>query len=268
MNCSRPGKISPPFPAQHVVLIALEDLDRDKGLSTWKNSPEQLSQGQWVLFSGDVEHTFLGRGGGLAVFLIFGNLPLQVEIIRPLRIANILENVAQLKHCVHEVATLGKQRSTYYKGKGPVPMEVIRKELKNLPCGNCTWIYYDTTYGPKQIRQYKLAIIDKEFMKVSGARHVDPATVGKGHYFWSRDSVASGTPKLQELDWLNWLPNGAHVFFSPISPTSGEDSMKLLATAKRRHAEFGINLFPAFCIGLREMHLIINMVYDRADPES
>lgn len=36
--------------------------------------------------------------------------------------------------------------------------------------------------------------------------------------------------------------------------------------AKKRHGEFGIDLFPAFIVGLREMHLIVEIVFDRADP--
>lgn len=185
-----------------------------------------------------------------------------------MRVANILENVAQLKHCVQEVAALGKPKSAFYKGDGPVPMEVIRDVAKRLPSGNSTWIYYGTSYGPAHIRKYKLDIIHEEFMKVSGAKRIDPSIISTEHYFWSRHNVASGLPQLQELDWLNWLPNGAHVFFSPISPTRGQDAKKLLDIAKKRHAEFGIDLFPAFCIGLREMHLIINMVYDRANEAS
>ena len=45
------------------------------------------------------------------------DLPLLIDIIRPLRIANILENVAQLKYYIQEVAALGNPRSNYYTGK-------------------------------------------------------------------------------------------------------------------------------------------------------
>ncbi|POR33555.1 Putative aryl-alcohol oxidase vanillyl-alcohol oxidase [Tolypocladium paradoxum] len=191
-----------------------------------------------------------------------------VEIIRPLRISNILENVAQLKHCIQEVAALGRPRSEIYQGEGTIPMEVIRRELRKLPCGDCTWIYYGTAYGPEHIRKYKLDIIDREFKKVLGSRRVDPDTIPADHYFWARHRVASGIPDLHELAWLNWLPNGGHVFFSPVSSITGSDAKKLLQIAKRRHREAGLDMFPAFCVGLREMHLILNIVYDRDDPKS
>ncbi len=196
------------------------------------------------------------------------DLPLLIDIIRPLRIANILENVAQLKYYVQEVAALGRPRSTYYNGKGQTPESVLRQEAEKLPCGKCTWIYYGTSYGPSHIRQHKLDIIHKEFMRIPDAKKVEPSTIPKSYNFWARDRISAGKPDLQELDWLNWIPNGGHVFFSPISPTNGIDAQKLLTIARKRHIEFGIDLFPAFCIGLREKHLIINMVYDRGDPSA
>jgi len=32
------------------------------------------------------------------------------------------------------------------------------------------------------------------------------------------------------------------------------------------HDEFGIGSLPGFCVGLREMHLIVVIVYDKNDP--
>lgn len=176
--------------------------------------------------------------------------------------------MAQLKHCIQEVATLGHPRSKYYSGDGPIPMEVIRRELRRVPCGDCTWIYYGTAYGPPDIRKYKLDIIDREFKRVPGCRRVDSATIQPDHYFWARHNVASGVPDLHELAWLNWLPNGGHVFFSPVASITAKDAIKLLQIAKRRHQEAGLDMFPAYCVGLREMHLILNIVYDRDDPKS
>jgi hypothetical protein len=65
---------------------------------------------------------------------------------------------------------------------------------------------------------------------------------------------------------VNWVPNGAHVAFSPVSPIRGTDAMKLYSLGKRRHDEFGIDFLPAFIVGLREMHLIVEIVYDKNDP--
>jgi hypothetical protein len=42
--------------------------------------------------------------------------------------------------------------------------------------------------------------------------------------------------------------------------------MKLYSLGKRRHDEFGIDFLPAFIVGLREIHLIVEIVYDKNDP--
>ncbi|KUI57795.1 Vanillyl-alcohol oxidase [Cytospora mali] len=190
-----------------------------------------------------------------------------IEIVRPLRISMILENVAQLRHITHTIASRAEPRSKYYSGDGLIPSEVIHKAAAELPIGDCTWIYYGMSYGPEYIRKYKLEIIDKEFKKVKGCRKIDPATLPEDEYFWSRDRVATGVPDIQELSWVNWVPNGAHVAFSPIAPIRASDAVALYTLAKKHHQKYNIDLFPAFCVGLREMHLIVELVYDRADAQ-
>ncbi|KAI1268377.1 vanillyl alcohol oxidase [Xylariaceae sp. FL1019] len=189
-----------------------------------------------------------------------------IEIIRPLRISNILENVAQLRHVVQSIAVIGEPRSTYYTGEGAIPLQVVHEAAANTPVGDHTWVYYGMSYGPSHIRQYKLSIIDAEFKKIAGARRIDASTLPPDEYFWARDRIAAGVPDVQELRWVNWVPNGAHVAFSPVSPIRGVDATRLIELARRRHDEFGIDLLPAFIVGLREMHLIVEIVFDRADP--
>lgn len=179
----------------------------------------------------------------------------------------ILENTAQLRHITLTMASRGNPRSAYQTENKPIPPEVIHKAAAETPFGDCTWIYYGMSYGPAHIRKYKLDIIAAEFAKVPGSRRVDPATLPPDEYFWVRDRIASGVPDIQELRWVNWVPNGSHIAFSPVSPIRGTDAMALYDLARKRHAEEGIDLFPAFCVGLREMHIIVEIVFDRSDPE-
>ena len=191
-----------------------------------------------------------------------------VEIIRPLRIGMILENVAQLRSAAQALAVSGKPKTDFYDGDGPIPKEVVEREISKTAFGKCAWMYYGTNYGPKHIRQYKLDIIDAEFKKVAGARKIDPATIPKDNYFWSRDKIAAGEPDLEELLWCNWVPNGSHIALSPVSPIRGKDANALAALAKRRGEEHNIDLFSAFIVGLREMHLIVEIVFDKHNSVS
>ena len=56
---------------------------------------------------------------------------------------------------------------------------------------------------------------------------------------------------------MDWLPNGAHLFFSPISPTSGEDAVKQYQMTVKRCAEFGFDYIGTLVVGLRELHHIV-----------
>ncbi|KAK3114692.1 hypothetical protein LTR53_006743 [Teratosphaeriaceae sp. CCFEE 6253] len=191
-----------------------------------------------------------------------------IDIIRPLRISNILENVAQVRSAEQTLAVQGRPKSDFYAGPGMLPDDVIAREVAKLPCGACAWVYYGMAYGPAHIRQYKLDIIHKEFTSIPGARRIDPATIPKDNYFWSRDNIAAGVPDLEELLWCNWTPNGAHVAFSPVSPIRGKDAEALIQLGKRKREEYGVEMFPAFCVGLREMHLIVEIVFDKTLPAS
>jgi hypothetical protein len=190
-----------------------------------------------------------------------------MEIIRPLRISNILENVAQLRHGLQTLSIKGFPRSKYYSGTGPMPEHLWRKHLAETKTRECAWVYYGMSYGPSHIRKHKLEIVDKEFHRIKGCKKIDPKTLPPDEYFWSRDRIASGTPDLEELKWVNWMPNGAHIAFSPVSPIRHSDAEALFNLAKKRHTEQGFDLMPAFCVGLREMHLIVEIVYDAHDTE-
>jgi hypothetical protein len=74
-------------------------------------------------------------------------------------------------------------RATYFNGEGPIPEDIVREQVKKMPIGDHTWLYYGMSYGPEHIRKYKLDIIDKEFKKIPGARRIDPATLPEDEYF-------------------------------------------------------------------------------------
>ncbi|KAH7147151.1 vanillyl-alcohol oxidase [Dactylonectria estremocensis] len=209
-----------------------------------------------------------GSEGFMCTFKEEEDLAQIIEVVRPLRIRNILENVAQLKHVIQEVALLGKPRTHWYQGKGQIPLKRLREIASTLPCGDCSWVYYGNVYGPKKNRDEKLKMIRDAFETVPGARWIPRDSLPKDHYMFSREKIASGIPEFEELRWLNWHKNGSHVFFSPVSAPRGEDAMKLFNIAKKWHDECDLDSFPACCIGLREMYVIVNMVYDRGDPVS
>jgi hypothetical protein len=69
----------------------------------------------------------------------------------------------------------------------------------------------------------------------------------------TRDKTLQGIPTYEELKWIDWLPNGGHLFFSPIAKVSGDDAMLQYAVTKKRCIEAGLDFIGTFTVGMREM---------------
>jgi hypothetical protein len=147
-----------------------------------------------------------------------------VDTIRPLALKRVLGNIPQLRHAIQELAVTGKPRKHWYTGPGRLPREVIRENVKKLPTGDISWVFYGTQYGDQASISSQLSIIKEEFAKITGSKFYLPSDVPADYYLHSRVQVCSGVPVLKELDWLNWKPNAAHLFFSPITPTKSKDA--------------------------------------------
>ncbi|KAI5849153.1 hypothetical protein BZA05DRAFT_375379 [Tricharina praecox] len=192
-----------------------------------------------------------------------------IEIIRPLALQRILGNIPQLRNVIQELAVLATPRSKYWSGSGPMPRETLRALAKKyLPTGDCSWIFYGTVYGPEATRNSQMATIKAAFGRVAGMKFYLPSDLPSTHYIHSRVKICSGTPELRELDWLNWVPNAAHTFFAPITPTRGRDARIVHELVTSLHHKWGFDSFPTWCVAGREMHYIANIVYDRADADA
>ncbi|ORY69049.1 glycolate oxidase [Pseudomassariella vexata] len=188
-----------------------------------------------------------------------------VDIIRPLAQKRILGNIPQIRHVIQELAVTGRGKETFHEGKRPMTDDEIHEAAKKTPLGDCSWVFYGCQYGsPESIKQ-QLEIVKDAFFKVEGSKFFLPENVPPGHYLHDRARVCSGVPVLRELDWVNWVPNGAHMGFSPIAPTLGPSARLIHDLIRAAHIKYGFDLFPTLCVAGREMHYITNIVFDRSD---
>jgi hypothetical protein len=192
-----------------------------------------------------------------------------VDIIRPLAQQRILGNIPQLRHVIQELTITGRRKSTFSQvGTAPMTPEEVHAAAKDLPLGDCAWVFYGTQYGPPELITLQLETIKEAFSsRIPGTRFFLPQDVPPDHYLHSRALVCGGVPVLRELDWLNWYPNGAHLAFSPIAPTRGHDARVLHGIIKEAHARYGFDLFPTLCVAGREMHYIIEIIFDKGDAD-
>ncbi|KAK4498042.1 hypothetical protein PRZ48_010698 [Zasmidium cellare] len=192
------------------------------------------------------------------------NLHQAVEIIRPLRVGMVLQNVPTIRHVLLDAAVMGS-RSKYTNSDKPLNDEEIDAIAKKLNLGR--WNFYGAVYGPEPVRQVMLSVIKNSFLQIPGAKFYHPGDMPDNEVLQIRDKTLQGIPTTDELKWVDWLPNGAHLFFSPIAKVSGDDAVAQYEVTRQRCEEANFDFIGTFVVGMREMHHIVCIVFDRKDPE-
>ncbi|KAI0018140.1 vanillyl alcohol oxidase [Xylariomycetidae sp. FL0641] len=207
-----------------------------------------------------------------ATFPRDGDFERIVDVIRPLAQQRLLGNIPQLRHVIQELNVTGRTRASFREEQGrpddgsPMTRGEVREAARKLPLGECAWVFYGTQYGPDEAAiTGQLDTIKEAFAQIDGFRFFLPEDLPASHYLHDRAQVCAGVPVLRELDWLNWVPNGAHNFFSPIAPTRGRDARAIHEIIVAAHQRHGFDLFPTLCVAGREIHYITNIIYDRGD---
>ena len=191
-----------------------------------------------------------------------------VDIMLPLRINMApLQNVPVLRNIFMDAAAVSK-RTEWFDGDGPMPAEAIERMKKDLDLG--FWNFYGTLYGPPPLIEMYYGMIKEAFGKIPGARfftHEERDDRG-GHVLQDRHKINNGIPSLDELQLLDWVPNGGHIGFSPVSAPDGREAMKQFEMVRARADEYAKDYAAQFIIGLREMHHVCLFIYDTAIPDA
>ncbi|KAJ9137169.1 Vanillyl alcohol oxidase [Pleurostoma richardsiae] len=188
-----------------------------------------------------------------------------VDIIRPLRLSMVLQNVPTIRHILLDAAVMGT-RTEYTSSTDPLNDAELDAIAKRLGLGR--WNFYGALYGPEPIRAAMWEVVKKAFSAIPGAKFYFPEDMPDNVVLQTRNLTLQGVPTTTELKWVDWLPNGAHLFFSPIAKVSGDDADAQYKVTRQRCEEAGFDFIGTFVIGMREMHHIVCIVFDRKDAES
>ncbi|KAL4791195.1 hypothetical protein BDV19DRAFT_401498 [Aspergillus venezuelensis] len=200
-------------------------------------------------------------GGYQAYMITFpkdDDLRQAIDIIRPLRVQMILQNVPTLRPTLVDAAVLGPKSSYTSDIHTPLKEGIIDKIAKKLNLGR--WSFYGALYTRALNRSATSSAIP-------GAKFLFPEDIKEYCVLHIRSKTLQGIPSFDELKWIDWLPNGAHLFLSPISKLSGDDAMLQYGITKRRSFEARMDFLSTFIVGLREMHHIVCIVFDRKSAE-
>ncbi len=86
------------------------------------------------------------------------------------------------------------------------------------------------------------------------------------HPLQDRNKINTGVPSLDELALMDFIPNGGHICFSPVSAPDGADALRQFEMVRARSQEYNKDYAAQFIVGLREMHHICLFLYNTADP--
>lgn len=210
----------------------------------------------------------MSNPGGYQSYLITipreEDLEQAVDIIRPLRLGMILQNVPSIRHILLDAAVMKKKSDYTSDISKPLDDAELDAIAEKLQLGR--WNFYGALYGPEPIRNAMWAVVKEAFSAIPGAKFYFPEDrTEKDSVLHMRHKTMQGIPTFDELRWVSWLPNGAHLFFSPIAPVQGRDATAQFAITMQRCTEAGLDFIGTFTIGIREMHHIVCIVFDRTN---
>ncbi|KAK9780331.1 putative Vanillyl-alcohol oxidase [Seiridium cardinale] len=105
------------------------------------------------------------------------------------------------------------------------------------------------------------------FSAIPGAKFL-PEDMPNNVVLKTRHLTLQGIPTKRELKGVDWLPNGGHLFFSPIAKVGGPNATAQYKITRQRSEEAAFGFIGRFVVGMREMHHIVCIVFDRKNPES
>lgn len=187
-----------------------------------------------------------------------------VDVLRPLRIRGVIPNSCVIAHALYEAPVVAR-RSDYYTGPGTIPDEAVKKIMQDHRLG--VWNVYAALYGTEEQVKVNWDIVTKAFGKIGRGKFFTEEERGKEPGFAYRAAISRGDMNLVEFSLYNWRGGGGSMWFAPVSQARGSETLKQVALAKKILTKHGLDYTGEFIVGMRDMHHIIDMVFDRTDPE-
>ena len=187
-----------------------------------------------------------------------------VDALRPLRIAMVIPNAVVIAHTLWEAPCTPVKRADYYTGPGAIPDAAVSKIQKDHNIG--AWNVYAGLYGTKETNDANWKIIEAVAAGTGGK--IITAEQSRGSQALQyRFDLMKGKPNLGEFGLYNWRGGGGSIWFAPVSQAKGSETLKQMKMAKDILAKYGFDYVGEFIVGWRDMHHVIDLLFDRSDEE-
>ena len=185
-----------------------------------------------------------------------------VETLRPLRISNIIPNAFTIASTSYEAASIAK-RSDYHQGAGYMTKEELQKLRKDKNMG--AWNVYAALYGDEKSIENNWNIIKAVFSNNKKVKFFTEKELGDDPIFSYRSKLMKGEPNLQEFSLYNWKGGGGSMWFAPVAPALGKHTLNQKKLATTILNKYGFDYVGEFIVGWRDMHHIVDVLYDRTN---
>ncbi|MDZ5456230.1 FAD-binding oxidoreductase [Azohydromonas lata] len=188
-----------------------------------------------------------------------------VELLRPLRIAQVIPNAVVIAGTLWEAGGANVRRADYTQASGATPQAVIDRIKKDKGLG--AWNVYAALYGTQEQVDVNWKIITQVVQGSGKGQLITEEEAGGTQPFKYRAELMSGVPNLQEFGLYNWRGGGGSMWFAPVSQARGSECGKQVELATRILNKHGLDYVGEFIVGWRDMHHVIDVLYDRSNPE-
>ncbi len=188
-----------------------------------------------------------------------------VELLRPLRIAQIIPNAVVIANALWEAGSANVRRADYIQTPGATPDSVVQKIKRDKNLG--AWNVYAALYGTPEQIAVNWKIVSEVVRKSGKGKLITQEEAGETQPFKYRAQLMYGVPNLQEFGLYNWRGGGGSMWFAPVSQARGSETDKQAKLAKAILNKHGLDYVGEFIVGWRDMHHIIDVLYDRSNEE-
>jgi 4-cresol dehydrogenase (hydroxylating) len=109
-------------------------------------------------------------------------------------------------------------------------------------------------------------IVTQAFGKSRKAKILTEKEAADDPAFEYRAKLMRGDMTLTEFSLYNWRGGGGSMWFAPVSQARGSETLKQMSLTKQILAKHGLDYSGEFIVGMRDMHHIVDVLYDKTDP--
>ena len=189
-----------------------------------------------------------------------------MELVRPLKLHNVVPTLIKVTSDVYSFATDDQYPFDRIGGATPLPDDVRREMREKHGVG--AWVVSGALYGgSEELIAPILERVRSHFESSGRATYVSHDEMLKHAAFKIHLDTYSGEPTERELGLLDWRPGGGATWFLPATPVVGEIAQQHQEVSRRILNEHGFEYIVEFVCGPRAARALHIVIFNRNDPE-